>query len=275
MPNRTPPKIIYHYTTQDGLLGILRESALWATKIQYLNDTSELIEAMHVADTMVTQFLRQLDIDDIKDKEEKKEIALRILDDIRDYEHTNICVASFCARGDLLSQWRGYGVSGSAYSIGFDREMLVKTIDPYPFRLHPCEYYEPTEYRRNIQEFIMHIIEEARINLETLVDFIGRFVEMAATMKFKYFEEEDEWRIVSSKPINFSDEKFDFRPSKSMVIPYYCLPLNLSSIVEIVVGPSLHPELAKNAIYGLAHRFNLEAVKRGQVKMSQIPYRFS
>ena len=42
MINYDKPKILYHYTTMDGLKGIIASKSLWATKIQYLNDASEL-----------------------------------------------------------------------------------------------------------------------------------------------------------------------------------------------------------------------------------------
>ena len=32
---------IYHYTTQEGLIGIIEKRSIWATQIQYLNDTQE------------------------------------------------------------------------------------------------------------------------------------------------------------------------------------------------------------------------------------------
>ena len=35
------PELLYHYTTLDGFLGIIRNSELLATDIRYLNDTSE------------------------------------------------------------------------------------------------------------------------------------------------------------------------------------------------------------------------------------------
>ena len=36
-----PEGLLYHYTTQHGLLGILKQKCIWATHIRYLNDTSE------------------------------------------------------------------------------------------------------------------------------------------------------------------------------------------------------------------------------------------
>ena len=35
------PKYLYHYTTQEGLLGIVASGSLWATDITYLNDAME------------------------------------------------------------------------------------------------------------------------------------------------------------------------------------------------------------------------------------------
>ena len=43
------PNILHHYTNSDGLLGIFRDSAFWATKIHYLNDSSELVEPFNTA----------------------------------------------------------------------------------------------------------------------------------------------------------------------------------------------------------------------------------
>jgi hypothetical protein len=267
------PKIIYHYTTQDGLLGILNDSSLWATKIQYLNDASELAEPLRIADAILTKLERQFEAKGVKGRQLEEDIIRRVHGDIGEWEQINICIVSFCTDGDLLSQWRGYGVPGSAYSIGFDREKLVKTMDSYPFELHQCKYFNPAVYCQQITKFVSEVIEEARVNSEMPEDFIGKFLKMAATMKLNCFEEEHEWRIVSRQPLSFTDERFKFRPSKSTIIPYYALPFDLSSIVEIIIGPCQHPELAHSTVCGLAHKFNLEKVQRGQVKMSRIPYR--
>jgi hypothetical protein len=35
------PKALYHYTSQAGLIGIVKSMKLWATSIRYLNDSRE------------------------------------------------------------------------------------------------------------------------------------------------------------------------------------------------------------------------------------------
>jgi hypothetical protein len=44
-----PPDIIYHYTTQTGLLGIIENKELWATKIIYMNDSTEFAAEVRFA----------------------------------------------------------------------------------------------------------------------------------------------------------------------------------------------------------------------------------
>jgi len=40
-----PDRPLYHYTTQEGLLGIVKKREMWATHHQYLNDTQEFLHA--------------------------------------------------------------------------------------------------------------------------------------------------------------------------------------------------------------------------------------
>jgi len=266
MPDVTPPKIIYHYTTAEGLLGILNEKALWATKIHYLNDATELVEPIRIAKKI---------LEELSAKADKYSIECtmqRMLSDIFEWESINTCVVSFCAKGDLLSQWRAYGVSSSSYSIGFDSAKLTEAIKAHPFELKQCKYYNPNDYNKAVYQFILESSKE-----KDLPDnFIGRFINMAAVMKLKCFSEEEEWRIVSYSPLSFTDLRF--RVGKSMLIPYYSLPITLSSIVEIIIGPCPHPNLAKDAIAGLSHKYRLDNVVednmvREKVKVSEIPYR--
>ena len=37
------PKILYHYTSSTGLLGILTSKSVWGTHVNYLNDAQDFI----------------------------------------------------------------------------------------------------------------------------------------------------------------------------------------------------------------------------------------
>jgi len=49
-------KIIYHYTSLQGLLGIIESRSIWTTNIIYLNDTSELNYATKLFNEEVKNF---------------------------------------------------------------------------------------------------------------------------------------------------------------------------------------------------------------------------
>ena len=47
--NAPMPDILYHYTGQNGLIGIAKDAVLWATKIQSMNDATEFGLALGIA----------------------------------------------------------------------------------------------------------------------------------------------------------------------------------------------------------------------------------
>ncbi len=54
------PSQLFHYTDQSGLLGIIKSGQLWATKIQYMNDTTELALAISLAKDHLTERIEKL-----------------------------------------------------------------------------------------------------------------------------------------------------------------------------------------------------------------------
>src|SRR5262245_39760281 len=48
-----PRDLLYHYTTQAGLLGIIESGALWASNVRYLNDRGEFGHAMGIAEKLL------------------------------------------------------------------------------------------------------------------------------------------------------------------------------------------------------------------------------
>ena len=55
----SPDKILYHYTSQKGVLGILDSQEIWATNILYLNDHSEYLYAMEMVSSFLIDSLDQ------------------------------------------------------------------------------------------------------------------------------------------------------------------------------------------------------------------------
>jgi hypothetical protein len=269
MNTRVKPETLYHYTTLEGLLGILSQNVLWATKIQYLNDASELTKPIEIAVKMVEDMQKS----SVLSVETKKSLSEGI-EQLNFWREVNLCVASFCEEGDLLSQWRGYGSFGSAFSVGFKTEKIQDTISKNGFELIQCKYLDDAGYSEAVDHLFWSAVAESMKNDKTNSDFLGMFIKSIAGIKLKCFQEEKEWRIISSRPIQYDNPNFKFRTGKSMIIPYYALPLDPSSIVEIVIGPCQHPGLVKSALNGLATKYNLKnIIEIDRIKVSLIPYR--
>jgi hypothetical protein len=121
-PDSEPP-IIYHYTDPAGLIGILSDGQLWATNVEYLNDSSELRHA----EILHKQVLEGLIAEEAPGSLRKR-LAMKVQQRPPWHSRLQTYVVCFCADDDLLTQWKTYGAWGSGFSIGFDRSELASAL---------------------------------------------------------------------------------------------------------------------------------------------------
>jgi hypothetical protein len=251
---------VYHYTTQDGLLGILRDNCLWATSIRHLNDASEFSYAADLAREHLTKC----------NGAETAGFYSRCLQMLNDYEDPVSFVASFSADGgDRLSQWRAYSRSGVGYSIGFDVRKLFAMADGQDFRFKKCSY-DRVQHIRAIEDLVVRAKSKELVagSASDEGKFIVKFLETATSMKDPHFCEEHECRLVRTEVL--WPETTKFRPGKSMVVPYIELGLQHEDpIAEIVVGPTPHKDLSASTLHALRTRFG----KQFNIRTSSVPYR--
>jgi hypothetical protein len=92
--DRRPPTL-YHYTTAQGLLGIMESNKLWATNVRFLNDPSEIDYAICIIrESLGSAPLPANFRDQVNYRLDESEAEARVY------------VCCFCVEGDLLSQWR-------------------------------------------------------------------------------------------------------------------------------------------------------------------------
>ena len=155
---------LYHYTTPQGLIGILENQKLWATEFSFLNDASELSYGMNLsievleneicshANTILDKYL--LLVEDLIKKKK----------DINPY-----FVTSFSEYKDLLSQWKGYGQNGQGFSLGFDLKELSrwkrKDILDVNYYIQPV-IYNCEEQKNELKNIYKNLIEHI-FTLET------------------------------------------------------------------------------------------------------------
>ena len=149
--------LIYHYTNLDGLLGILENQSLWASNVNFINDSQEYIYGI----TLYKEILA-LKSNASLTKEGKK-ICHFAEEYFLEVKQRTYCV-SFCENKDLLSQWRGYSKSNVGFSIGFENDFIWGEINSSDFNLpkillpssaKPMKVeYRSTMIKKMIQEWI-------------------------------------------------------------------------------------------------------------------------
>lgn len=244
------PELLFHYTKSKGLIGIIKEGKIRITRIDYLNDSSELQLAFDYIRDEIKQQLKGIEK---KRTDNELNHMMRDLEFIDPKRPINICIASFTKRGNQLSQWRGYCEVGNGYSLGFDGIGLKNLVLEYSllngkhYRLCPCEYKEK-EQRRLIKDLV---------NSTPIEDFLFQkeALSLAPTIKSDKFEEEDEWRLISP-PLTYKGA--EFREGKSSIIPYWQFDLRITDTLrKIYIGPTPEPELSKSALQGLLIKKNI------------------
>jgi hypothetical protein len=228
-----PP--IFHYTDNDGLLGILSSGSLFASDYRYLNDASEgsMIrdEVLPILEAETSEIMPKLvengfvkgfyEFHGASGHRLQAEGFYKSL--VSTVENVSpLFVLSFCRheetsptfRHGLLSQWRAY--AGSAgFAIEFDEaeldELAKIEAGTYAYAAMRSddvryanyrELFEPDAYKGVAGEFIRRIFEPRDVTEYTgrkdIEAVVGKFVNTAPFLKHQGFQEEREYRIVAA-----------------------------------------------------------------------------
>lgn len=275
-----PPKAIYHYTDYNGASGIIESKSLWLTKLSYLNDKSELKLAIDLFRSQAASWVNKIG------DGEKAKFLEETSHQLQSFSNTNICVASFCEDGDLLSQWRSYGNDGSGVAIEFDAHSLTRLSNTGLMNLWKC-VYSRNEQQRVVEGLIEILLRSYDVVSATRTekfentkkDIIGyfntTFLRVAPVIKDYHFREEREWRIITaSRP--YTDDNWFSRVSNNRVSQYYKLRFDLVDngkyefVNGVIVGPTREPNQVADAMGVLLHK---NGYNHKHVGYSQIPYR--
>jgi hypothetical protein len=295
-----PPEILYHYTSQLGLIGMLNKKTIWASKIHYLNDSKEFALALDLARCELNERIKAATSPGDRSR---LELLRDTIDTTYTIEYTikgnNTCVCCFSEREDDLSQWRGYGGGNAGFSVGFTREWFTRVKETLGetlgLSLRRCIYNQKDQQRLiqdEIDEFFATYAEREpgywdrnrgyrnpdKRTLKVLRhagdDFATRLAQIAPRIKHESFEDEKEWRLVAEK---VSPSELCHRPGRSMLIPYYKIPIGdddkFDSIRKIVVGPTPHRVLSAASVRSLAIAAGLDNPDMLDIKTTSIPFR--
>ena len=290
--------VVYHYTSSNGLKGILENSELWLTNTAFVNDTKECNALREVSIPFTDANITRSEVID----------AWNLY--LKHSSTNDTYIASFSRGEESLAQWRSYG----NFRIGFD----AKKLNRDPFNLYQCVYSE--------KKIIKWISEKSNLK-EWQADLLGGTLSRAAaynlidaaSRKYKsyHFKNEYEVRLVVlsnhswgafiNSPSMFEDDPpiyYRNYPGYNFPIPYVKfivtdkneppgaqgessqespiemkrrklkeeqnIPRKLLPITELLVGPMLHQKEAKLACEILLKDKGYMNVV---VETSEIPYR--
>jgi hypothetical protein len=232
--SQAQPELLYHYTTQEGLLGILKSRSIWASHIRFLNDTSE----GKIFLGAFTEILEEMRKNNQKSKGEYSKISTplkiyRARADIKNLVLSlDIYAASFTRDGDLLGQWRAYSGNAGGFSIGFSGVQL--NIDGKEFILdHGNQFYhDESPLQQCLYKDLRTIFPELKEAADSAAllsaepvqkgslttkaghgrpitaaqpeDLLFRIAKAASITKHDSFRQEQEWRIAGQSHLKLA-----------------------------------------------------------------------
>lgn len=276
---------LYHYTSLEGALGILKTGNIWATDINYLNDSSELLIAIECFKKELSSYAKTT-----KPNNDHVPALESIIKTYEEKMHIPIATCSFSEDGDSLSLWRGYQGQHYGVALGFDREKLEGATSA-KFSLGKCEYVVSKQQKMAETE-VNRLMENINKHENYAMGFYLAITRLAPLLKNPKFRNELEWRLFSKATFGYKDTCF--RVGKSMLIPYCECSLfgqkkvgafrqdSNKLVTEIVVGPSPNPELSRQSMVSLLSKIGRHTgfqrpgstiEPRRLVTSSNIPYR--
>ncbi len=246
---------LYHYTSLDGFMGIVRSRSFWASDIRYMNDSSEYRIAFELGNLKPSNSI--------------------VAKMIQSLENAPIYVVSFSEKSDDLGQWRGYTPNGIGVCFALSHYFIEAQCKVQRASITKCSYLpdRQRELINNLRETFAEVASFHRTTKEELHSIVrGFWIEYGARMKHIAFEQEAEWRIVAEKAGR--KEQHRTGNGKSTIIPYIefpvCKPRASLEFEEVVVGPSPNQQLAEAAV---ARFLDSEGCGYKTLRSSGIPFR--
>lgn len=266
--------LLWHYTSTEGFVGIIKNQSIWASDIRYMNDPTEV---RHTFNSLYN-FLRGKALSGVQSR--TMNVFGNILDNISYIPVGMNFLACFSTDGNRLSQWRAYGGS-KGYSVGFDPAILEKWYEDFNSEcsrgssqhsfVDPTQdfaaFISPVEYNDRNKSIVLQgfwhactdFVEKNNIDLgksswgEAMAKLIFHFLmRNALIFKDRHYSEENEYRlIVISKQtdeipkLNSVPTGMLFRSGAYGLVPFYALRITekvngkeLMPIRKVLVGPS-------------------------------------
>jgi hypothetical protein len=224
---RIPPTL-YHYTSVEGLKGIIESGGLWAACVYH--QPPELAYGLDLSRRVICELAkekpsRQNEIATLQSALDTLELAVD--EGFLSFPY----ISCLCDSPKCLGMWRHYAANG--YCVGLVGNKLYQALKGVEPLNRPALYdvvYDEREQRRIIRETVDR----------WLLDEPATYPNYAASLlyfhvvRFKgpWFREEREWRIIRDTSLG-SPPELRFRTRSDEILSYVLLDLTLANVLPL------------------------------------------
>jgi hypothetical protein len=241
VPPDLQTRVVYHYTSAAGLIGILGSGGLRGTSASFLNDTSEIAYGLSVCQAVLDEERAA------RASAEERMLLERVLGLIGDEVLLHeVYLTSFSARRDVLSQWRGYGSPEGRFCIGFQLSQFSERDVLY---LPRPVAYQLDEQRERVKRAVRLACEMLGHDSAPGTDW--RYASslsfhlhrLMCWFKHAGFAEEQEWRSMMTLIGEHDLRYISFEPFRGAPRPYVTMLAGSRTssqlpVVEVCIGPT-------------------------------------
>lgn len=277
-----PTHTIYHYTSAQGLEGILRHSNIWFTRWDCLNDSSEYLQIHDIIRECIEQYRNTPPFyeavknwNELSRKEKQEQFYKE--------PYLDLYIASFSSKGDALNMWTYYTKSGSSdgYCVGVNSMNIFKD-KKVDLSIHQV-IYNDSEKRKIIMgildkifqfyNFIKHQPSPAPLIAGL---YVSDYINIACSyigcfFKHSSFAVENEIRasLFIRDEDGYKELEKKHRVSHGIIIPYTELHFHKEDIKSVTISPTLPQHEAESGLRFLQHQLGYNFT----IKHSTIPFR--
>ena len=288
---------LYHYTTADGIRGIVENREFMATKSDFLNDKLEFQYAVEVMERLMEKYIVNEDLRRQFSAKLKAEIdrigIITSADSIVDEDEMSFYVVAFSKQQNNSLLWAEF-TDFRGYCLEFDYEKIVEGFQHRVF-LHGTVIYDEEEQMNGLLESLLSCIhslvekgakdlqgffEEDAVpseeSLDQLVDAMAVVCSVYAMFfKKSYFAGEEEYRFIfPPQHREKGKDKPQFRLLDQIFLPYIMVELEAEQkdlpLQSVMVGAKNNSDIA---VRGMKYFLKTQGLDI-PVLLSDIPLRY-
>jgi hypothetical protein len=277
--------ILYHYTSGQGIFGIINSKQLHCSNVRFLNDPSEHSLFKEIVGFVIKDCSICNKIYKTFYNESYQDVILNPTDKF---------IASFSKNNDSLSMWNYYA-KGNGYNIGFDIDTIIKNNHKKKVFIQKVELiYDRSEQIRLTRDFILtfesklELYENLRKKMEhssleedyykydqeshwLIEEFNDGIFELMICFKHEAYKTEEEIRLIITQD-QWKEKYTDFKVSESGVfIEFISLGIDLKQDIKNV---TIHPLNGEIHTQGTRQFLNSKiGYEKVNILLSKIPFR--